>query len=178
MDPAHVPPSSSGYSTLPAATSILWATDDNISNLENIKHWHRDNRLLFDFPSLSTSGAAASFLLQFKPTRSELANGKAAWDGMVGKNQNSTRQRRRILKQQLSHMVMTDGQDPGVFINGVYFSRDDQVVMLIGDADADAVADAVAGLMEVSHKLPGKMRQTSMRSRSVPIDVYIEGRGS
>ena len=38
------------------------------------------------------------------------------------------------------------------------------------------IADAVAGLMEVSLKLPGKMRQTSMRSRLVPIDVYIEGR--
>ena len=44
------------------------------------------------------------------------------------------------------------------------------------DADADAVADAVAGLNEVSHKLHGRMRQTSMRSRLVPIDVYIEGR--
>ena len=35
---AHLPPPSSGYSTLPAATSVLWATDDNISNLEDIKH--------------------------------------------------------------------------------------------------------------------------------------------
>ena len=44
--------------------------------------------------------------------------------------------------------------------------------MLIADADA------VAGLLKVSLKLPGKMRQTSMRRRLVPIDVYIEGRGS
>ena len=44
--------------------------------------------------------------------------------------------------------------------------------MLIADADA------VAGLIKVSLKLPGKMRQTSMRCRSVPIDVHIEGRGS
>ena len=70
VDTAHLLlPSSLGYSTLPAATSVLWATDDNISNLEDIKHWHRDNRLLFDFLFLSTSGAAASFLLQFKPQR-------------------------------------------------------------------------------------------------------------
>ena len=48
------------------------------------------------------------------------------------------------------------------------------MLMLIADADADA--DAVAGLLEVSRKLPAKMRQTSMRSRLVPIDVYIEGR--
>ena len=48
------------------------------------------------------------------------------------------------------------------------------MLMLIADANADAVA----GLMKVSLKLPGKIRQTSMRCRSVPIDVYIEGRGS
>ena len=34
VDTAHLLPSSSGYSTLPAATSVLWATDDYISNLE------------------------------------------------------------------------------------------------------------------------------------------------
>ena len=112
VDTAHLLSSSSGYSTLPAATSVFWTTDDNISNLEDIKHWHRDNRLLFDFLFLSTSGTAASFLLQFKLKRGELANGKAAWDGMVRKHQNSTRQRRRILEQKLAHMVMTDGQDP------------------------------------------------------------------
>ena len=104
VDTAHLVPSSSGYSTFPAVTSVLWATDDNISNLEDIKHWHRDNRLLFDFLFLSTSRAAASFLLQFEPKQGELANGKAAWDGMVRKYQNSTRQRRRILEQQLTHI--------------------------------------------------------------------------
>ena len=41
------------------------------------------------------------------------------------------------------------------------------MLMLIADADADAVA----GLMKVSLKLPGKMRQTSLRCRLVPIDV-------
>ena len=50
------------------------------------------------------------------------------------------------------------------------------MLMLIADADADTDADAVAGLLVVSLKLPGKMRQTSMRCRLVPIDVYIEGR--
>ena len=84
----------------------------------------RDNRLLFDFLFLSTSGAAASFLLQFRPKPVELANGKADWDGMVRKHQNSTSQRRRILKQQLTHMVMTDGQDPDVFVNEAYYFRD------------------------------------------------------
>ena len=48
-------------------------------------YWHRDNRLLFDFLFLRTPGAAACFLLLFKPKRGEIANGKASWDGMVTK---------------------------------------------------------------------------------------------
>ena len=46
------------------------------------------------------------------------------------------------------------------------------MLMLLADADADAVA----GLLKVSLKLPGKMRQTSMICRFVPIDGCIEGR--
>ena len=46
------------------------------------------------------------------------------------------------------------------------------MLMLIADADDDAEA----GSIQVSLKLPGKMRQTSMICRLVPIDVYIEGR--
>ena len=46
--------------------------------------------------------------------------------------------------------------------------------MLVPDANADT--DAVAGFLNFSLKLPGKMRQTSIRGRLVPIDVYIEGR--
>ena len=129
MDPAHLLPSFSGYSTLPVATSILWATDDNISNLEDIKNWHRDNRILFDFLFLSTSGAAAGFLLQFTPKRGELANGKTAWDGIVSKYQNFTRQCRRILKQELTQMVMTEGQGPDIFIKEAYYLRDELVDM-------------------------------------------------
>ena len=78
VDTAHLLSSSSVYFTPPAATSVLWATDDNISNLEDINYWHRDNRLVFDFLFRSTSGAAASFLIQFKPKRGEFANGKGA----------------------------------------------------------------------------------------------------
>ena len=48
---------------------------------------------------------------------------------MVRKYQDSTRQRRRILTQQLPHMVMTDGQDPDIFINEVYYSQDELVDM-------------------------------------------------
>ena len=49
---------------------------------------------------------------------------------------------------------------------------DSPMVMLMLIADADAVA----GLMKFSLKLLGQMRQTSIRCRLVPIDVYIEGR--
>ena len=48
---------------------------------------------------------------------------------MVRKYPNSTHQRRCELKQQLTHMVMTDGQDPDVFKNEVYYLRDDLVDM-------------------------------------------------
>ena len=48
---------------------------------------------------------------------------------MVTKYQNSTRQRRRIMKQQFNQMVMTDGQDPDIFINEVYYLRDGLVDM-------------------------------------------------
>ena len=74
VDTAHLLPSCSGYSTLPAATSVLRATDDNISKLEDTKQWNRDTRLLFDVVFLSISGAVASFLLKFKLKRGELAN--------------------------------------------------------------------------------------------------------
>ena len=129
VDTEHLLPPSSGYSTLPAATSVLWATDYNISNLEDIPNWHCDNRLLFDSLFLSTSGAAASFLLQFKPKREKLSNENAAWDGMVTKHQNSTGQRRRTLKQELTQMVLTEGQGPDIFINEVYSLRDELVYM-------------------------------------------------
>ena len=68
--------------------------------------WHQNNWMLFKFLSLSTTGAAASFLLLYKPKSGEIPNGKAAWDGMIAKYQNSTRQRRRILKNQLVSLVM------------------------------------------------------------------------
>ena len=79
VDTAYLLPSSTGYSALPTATSVLRAKDDNnISNYEDIKNWRRVNRLLFDFLFLTILGATASFLLESKPRRGELANGRAA----------------------------------------------------------------------------------------------------
>ena len=87
-------PSSTGYSTLTPSHNISFeATDDNISDVEDIKNCHHANRLLFDFLFLSTSGTAASFVLQFKPERGDHAYGKASWDGMGKKYRNPTHHR-------------------------------------------------------------------------------------
>ena len=85
--------------------------------------------MLFSFLLLSTTGAAASFLLRYKPKSGEIPNGKAAWDGMIAKYQNFTRQRRRIPKNQLVSMQTSDGQDPDVFINEIYHLRYELVEM-------------------------------------------------
>ena len=61
---------------------------------------------------------------------------------MVRKNQNSTHQHRCLLKQQLSHMVMTDGQDPDVFKKEVYYLRDELVD--VGEvSNDDSILDIV-----------------------------------
>ena len=49
-----------------------------------------------------------------------------------------------MLKQQLTHMVMTDGQDPDIFINEVYYLRDELVDM--GEVfNDDSILDIDAG---------------------------------
>ena len=68
-------------------------------------------------------------ILRYKPKSGEIPNGKAAWDCMIAKYQNSTRQWSRILKNQLVSMVMSDGQDLDVFIKEIYQLRDDLVEM-------------------------------------------------
>ena len=109
--------------------SILWSMSDDIENASEIKAWHHNNWMLYNFLFLSTTGAAASFLLRYKPKTGEIPNGKAAWDGMIAKYQNSTRQRRRIMKNQLVSMEMSEGQDPDSFINELYHIRDELVEM-------------------------------------------------
>ena len=61
---------------------------------------------------------------------------------MIAKYQNSTRQRRHILKNQLLSMVMSDCQDPDVFITEIYHLRDELVEMnevIIDDSLLDIV---------------------------------------
>ena len=101
----------------------------DIVNAEEIKEWHQNNWMLFNFLFLSTTGAAASFLVRYKPKSGEIPNVKAAWDGMIAKYQTSTSTRQRRRKKQLVSMVMSDGQDPDVFINEIYHLRDELVEM-------------------------------------------------
>ena len=102
-----------------------------MSNLEDIKNRHRDNRLLFDLLFMSTSVAVASFLIQFKSKQGVLGSGKAAWDGMATQYQSPTRQRRRLLKQELTQLDMNEGQDPDVFVNEIYYLSDE--LIYVGD---------------------------------------------
>ena len=76
--------------------------------------------------ALGTTGAAAIFLLRCKPKSGDIPNGQAAWDVMIAKYQNSTRQRRRVLKNQLVSMVRM----PMSFINEIYYLRDELVDMV------------------------------------------------
>ncbi|CAM9523918.1 unnamed protein product, partial [Sphacelaria rigidula] len=56
-------------------------------------------------------------------------DGKIAWEGLVGKYENSSKQRRRILMRQLDNMKMSPGQDPDVFLTKIYELRDQLVYM-------------------------------------------------
>ena len=113
--------------TAAVPTSLLWSMGSDIVNAEEIKASHQNNWMLFNFLFLSTTGAVASFLLRYKLKSGEIPNGKAAWIGMTAKYQYSTRERRRVLKNQFVSMVMSDGQDPDVFINEIYHLRDELV---------------------------------------------------
>lgn len=100
------PTSSRSALSLPVATSVLWSTDDTISNLDDSQHWHRSNRLLFDFFFPGHFGSSVYFILIVYATQGALANGTSAWEGLVEEYQDSARQRRRTLKTQLRQMII------------------------------------------------------------------------
>ncbi|CAM9872998.1 unnamed protein product, partial [Sphacelaria rigidula] len=54
---------------------------------------------------------------------------KIAWEALVGKYDNSSQQRRRILMRQLDNIKMSPGQDPDVFLTKIYELRDQLVFM-------------------------------------------------
>ena len=72
---------------------------------------------------------------------------------MIAKYQNSTRQRRHILKSQSVSMVMSDGQDPNVFINEFYL-RDELVEMcevINDDSLLDIVLEGLDDFLQIKY---------------------------
>lgn len=134
-------------STAAVPTPLLWSIDSHIKNAEEINTWHHNNWMLFNFLFLSTTGAAAKFLLQHNPKPGEFSTGKAAWSGMIliAKYQNSTPRRKRIMINQLASIVMAEGQDPDVFIYEICNLRDELVGMIevINDDSLDIVPEGL-----------------------------------
>ena len=69
--------------TTAVPTSILWSMGSDIENAEEIKAWHQNIWMLFNYLFLRIAGVATSFLLRYKPKSGEIPNGKAAWDCMI-----------------------------------------------------------------------------------------------
>ncbi|CAM9554146.1 unnamed protein product, partial [Sphacelaria rigidula] len=87
--------------------------------------WDRYNEQSFNVLYLSITGSAASYLSRFQPKGSEKPNVKSAWEGLVAKYQNSSKQRRRLLMRQLDTMTISPGQDPDVFLVKLFQLRDE-----------------------------------------------------
>ncbi|CAM9355662.1 unnamed protein product, partial [Sphacelaria rigidula] len=56
-------------------------------------------------------------------------DGKNAWEALVGKYEDFSKKRRRILMRQLDNIKMSPGQDPDVFLTKIYELRDQLVYM-------------------------------------------------
>ncbi|CAM9895274.1 unnamed protein product, partial [Sphacelaria rigidula] len=52
-------------------------------------------------------------------------NGKRAWEALISKYQNSSKQRIRILMRELNNVSMSPGQDLDTFLSKVYQLRDE-----------------------------------------------------
>ena len=79
------------------SSSILWTDDNSISNLDDIRDWHRDITFLADFLYMVTTGAPRTFVNKFREKPGILSNGIAACRGLVAKKQNHTRVRKDVL---------------------------------------------------------------------------------
>lgn len=106
----HVP-----ASTEAMQTSLLVYLGYDIEHAEETKAWHHNNWVPCNVMFLSTAKAAASSLLRYKHEQVEIPDGTAAWDGMTAKHQNSTLQRRRIMKNRFVVTMMAEGRNSDVF---------------------------------------------------------------
>ncbi|CAM9512073.1 unnamed protein product, partial [Sphacelaria rigidula] len=73
---------------------------------------------------------------------------KIAWEALVGKYENSSKQRRRILMRQLDNIKILPGQDPDVFLTKMYELRDQLVYMGEPISDDRLTDTAVEGLTD------------------------------
>ena len=97
-----------------------------VANMRDLENWDRCNEQLFNVLYLSTTGPAASYLLRYQPNKgSERPNGIRAWEALISKYQNSSKQRIRILMRELNSTSMSPGQDPDTFLSRVYQLRDE-----------------------------------------------------
>ena len=48
------------------SSSITWTDDNSISNLDDIRDWHRDNTFLADFLYMATTSAPRTFVNKFR----------------------------------------------------------------------------------------------------------------
>ena len=96
-----------------------------VANMRDLENWDRCNEQLFNVLYLSTTGPAASYLLRYQPKGSERPNGIRAWEALISKYQNSSKQRIRILMRELNSTSMSPGQDPDTFLSRVYQLRDE-----------------------------------------------------
>ena len=126
------------------SSSILWTEDNSISNLDDVRDWHRDNTLLADFLYMATTGVPRTFVNKFREKPGILFNGIAAWRGLVAKYQNHTRVRNDILVKKSRAMTMEEDEDPEVFFLHLDEKRNE--LALLGKAiDDDDVLTIILG---------------------------------
>ena len=126
------------------SSSILWTDDNSISNLDNIRDWHRDNTFLADFLYMTTTGAPRTFGNKFREKPGILSNGIAAWRGLVAKYQNHTRVRKDILVKKFRAITMEEDEVPEVFFLRLDEKRNG--LALLGKAiDDDDVLTIILG---------------------------------
>ena len=88
-------------------------------NRAEVDNWDRCNEQLFNISYLTTTGPASSYLPRYEPKGLAKPNGKMAWEALIAKYENSSKQRRRILIRQLDNLKMSPGQDPDEFLTKV-----------------------------------------------------------
>ena len=81
-----------------------------------LDHASETEALLFNILYLTTIGPASSYLLRYEPKGLAKPNGRIAWEALIAKYENSSKQRRRILICQLDNSKMSPGQDPDEFL--------------------------------------------------------------